>query len=91
MFAHLVEHSQNKLQPKVLLHLKFCFRGTWVAQLVKRPTLAQVMISQFESSSPPLGSVLTTQSLEPALVSVSPSLSAPPLLMVCVSLSLNNK
>ena len=42
------------------------FRGTWVAELVKRPTPAQVTISQFVSSSPPLGSVLTAQSLEGA-------------------------
>ena len=49
-----------------------------MAQLVERPTSAQVMISWFVSSSPALGSQLTTQSLEPASDSVSPSLSAPP-------------
>ena len=38
-------------------------RGAWVAQAVKCPTLAQVMISQFVSSSPALGSVLTAGSL----------------------------
>ena len=48
--------------------------GVWVAQLVKRSTSAQVMISQFVSLSPPLGSVLTAQSLEPASDSVSVSL-----------------
>ena len=53
-------------------------RGTWVAQSVECPTSAQVMISQFMSSSPASGSVLTVQSLEPALDSVSPSLSALP-------------
>ena len=47
--------------------------GAWVAQSVKPPTLAQVMISQFVSMSPVSGSVLTAQSLEPALDSVSPS------------------
>ena len=47
-----------------------------MAQSVKHPTLAQVMISQSVSSSPGLGSVLTAQSLEPASDSVSPSLSA---------------
>ena len=52
-------------------------RGAWVAQSVKRPTLAQVMISQFVSSSPVSGSVLTAQSLEPASDSVSPSFSVP--------------
>ena len=66
-------------------------RGTWVAQSVKRPTLAQVMISQSVSSSPTSGSVLTAQSLEPASDSVSPSLSAPPPLMLCLSLFLKNK
>ena len=56
-----------------------------MAQSVKHPTSAQVMISRF------MGSVLTAQSLEPASDSVSPSLSAPPLLMLCLSLSLKNK
>ena len=50
-------------------------RGAWVAQLVKCLTSAQVMILRFMGSSPMLGSVLTAQSLEPALGSVSPSLS----------------
>ena len=54
--------------------------GAWVAQSVKRPATPQVMISWFVGSSPASGSVLTTQSLEPASDSVSPSLSAPPLL-----------
>ena len=53
-------------------------RGTWVAQSVKHPTLAQVMISRFVSSSPRSGSMLTAQSLDPALDSVSPSLSVLP-------------
>ena len=66
-------------------------RGAWVAQLVKRPTSVQVMISQFVGLSPALGSVLTAQSLEPTSDSVSPPLSTPPLLMLCVPLSLNNK
>ena len=59
-----------------------------MAQLVKHPTSAQVMISQLVGSSPALGSVLTGQSLEPASDSVSPSLSALPCLL---SLSLKNK
>ena len=66
---------------------QFIFRSTWVVQLVKRSTSAQVMISQFVGSSPASGSVLTAQSLEPASDSVSPSLSAPPLLVLCLSLS----
>ena len=49
------------------------------------------MISQFVSSSPVSGSVLRAQSLEPSSDSVSPRLSAPPLLMLCVCLSIINK
>ena len=45
----------------------FVLLGTWIAQSVKRPTSAQVMISQSVGSSPSSGSVLTAQSLEPAL------------------------
>ena len=64
-------------------------RGAWVAQSVERPTSAPVMISQFVGQSPVSGSVLTAWSLEPAWDSVSPSLSAPPLLVL--SLCLKNK
>ena len=49
--------------------------GAWVAQLVGRLTLAQVMISQLVSSSPMLGPVPTAQSLEPAWDCVCLSLS----------------
>ena len=66
-------------------------RGAWVAQSVKRPTSAQVTISRSVSSSPASGSGLMAHSLEPASDSVSPSLSAPPLLMLCVCLSKINK
>ena len=62
-----------------------------MAQLVKRPTSAQVMISRFMGSSPASDSVLTAWSLEPASGSVSHSLSAPPLLMLCLYVSLKNK
>ena len=61
-------------------------RGAWVAQSVERPTSAQVMISRLMSSSPASGSVLTAQSLGPASDSVSPSLSAPTPLMLCLFL-----
>ena len=61
-------------------------RGAWVAQSVEHPASARVVISQFVGSSPTSGSVLTAQSLEPASDSVSPSLSAPPQLMLCLSL-----
>ena len=60
-------------------------RGTWAAQSVKCLTLAQVMISQFEGSSPALGSVLTAQSLEPASDSVSLSLCPSPACAVSLS------
>ena len=66
-------------------------RGAWVAQSVKRPTSAQVMISRFVSSSPASGSVLMAQSLEPVSDSVSPSLPDPPPFMLCLSVSKINK
>ena len=62
---------------------------TWVAQLVKRLTSAQVTISQFSSSSPALGPVLTAQSLDPALDSVSSSPLCPLPHSHSVSLSLS--
>ena len=52
-------------------------KGGWVAQSVKYPNSAQVIILLFMSSSPASGSVLTAQGLEPASDSVSPSLSLP--------------
>ena len=64
-------------------------RGTWVTQLVKYLTLAQFMTSRSVSPSPMSGSVLTARSLQPASDSVSPSLSASPLLTL--SLSFKNK
>ena len=64
---------------------KLAMRGAGVAQSVKRLTSAQVTISRFVSSSPASGSVLTAQSLEPASDSASPSLSAPPQLMLARS------
>ena len=65
--------------------------GAWVAQLVKRWTWAQVTISRFMGSSPMSGSVLTALSLEPASDSVTPSLSASPLPVVCLSVCLSQK
>ena len=49
------------------------------------PTWAQAMISHFVSLSPTLGSLLTAQSLKPALDSGSPSLSGPSPLALCLS------
>ena len=62
-----------------------------MAQLVKWSHWAQIMISQFMNSSPVSGSALTGQSLEPASDSVSPSLSAPPQLVLSLSLSKINR
>ena len=67
------------------------FWGTWVAQLVKSLTLAQVMISRLVGLNPALGSVLTAQSLEPTSNSVSPSLSLTLPHLYSVSLSKINK
>ena len=54
--------------------LKCCW-GIWVAQSVKRPTSALVIILQFVGLGPTSGSVLTAQSLEPASDAVSLPLS----------------
>ena len=59
--------------------------GRLLAQSVKCPTLAQVMILGLMSSSSVSGSVLTAQSLEPASDSGSPSITAPPLLALSLS------
>ena len=53
----------------------------WLSWLSVRLS-AQVMISRFMGSSPGSGSVLTAWSLKPASDSVSPSLSAPSLLVL---------
>ena len=58
----------------------------WLSRLSVRLS-AQVVISQLASSNPASGSALTAQNLKPALDSSSPSFSAPPLLMLCFSLS----
>ena len=59
----------------------------WLSQLsVQLLTLVQVMISQLMSWSPASVSVLTAQNPEPLRI-LSPSLSAPPPLMLCLSLS----
>ena len=81
----------RKPQREQIPPLEAALRGTWVAQSVKLQTLAQVRISWLMSSSPTSGSVLTAQSLEPALDSVSSSLSAPPPFMLCLCLSLSSK
>ena len=58
--------------------------GAWVAQSVKHPTSAhELKVHEFKFTS----SVLTAQSLEPASHSVSPSLSAPSPLILCLFLS----
>ena len=62
-----------------------------MAQSIECLTLTHVMISWVMSLSPTLGSMQTAQSLELTSYSVSPSLSAPPPLVLCLSLSLKNK
>ena len=65
-------------------------RGTWVAQSIKRPTSAQVMISWFVGSSLVSGSVLT----EPGACSrfyVSLSLCSSSAHTLSLSLSVKNK
>ena len=62
-----------------------------MAQSVKRLTSAQVMISHSVSLSSASGSVLTAQSLEPALGSVSPSLCSFPARALSLCLSKINK
>ena len=85
---HLRERSGHiPVLTELLLDFIAGVTGIWVAQSVKHPISAQVMISLLVSSSPTSGSVLTAQSLEPASDSVSPSLSAPSLFMLCLSLS----
>ena len=59
--------------------------GAWVAQLVEPRTSTQVMISWLMGLSPVLGSVLTAQNLDHVSDSMSPSLSALPLLTLCLS------
>ena len=72
--------------------IKFSKRsGHLGAQSAQSPTSAQVMISRFMGLSPASGSVLTARSLKPASYPVSPSLPAPPLPALCLSLSLSLK
>ena len=52
-----------KLNDWDLIKIKSFCRDPWVAQSVKHPTLAQVMISQFTGSSPAFSSVLRAWSL----------------------------
>ena len=66
-------------------------RGTWVAQLVKHLTLAQVLISRLVGLNSVLRSVLTDQSLEPSSDSMSPSLAASRPFALSLSLSKMNK
>ena len=97
-FDTLISHPGNQLRWEEMVGAHFQITpsrililwGAWVALSVKRPTSAQVMISWSMSLSPVSGSVLTAPSLEPGSNSVSPSLSAPPLLTFFLSL-LKNK
>ena len=60
-----------------------------MAPLVKRPTSARVMTLWLREFQQVSGSVLTAWSLGLALDSVSRALSAPPLLELCLSVSLS--
>ena len=72
--------------PSVISLLKIVNEGLLGGSVgVKHLALAQVVISQFVGSSSASGSVLTAQSLDTALNSVSPSLSATPILTLCFS------
>ena len=64
-------------------------RGAWGLSWLRVRLGDQVMISRFVSSGPMSGSVLTPRSLEPASDSESPSVSAPPLLVLCLPLCLS--
>ena len=65
------------------------WRGAWVSHSGKCLTSAPGMISQLVSSSLTSGTVLKARSLEPALDSVSPSLSLCPSPAPALSLSLS--
>ena len=91
--THSIDCASNFGGPIVTVtpRLKLQQRGAWVAQSVKYLTSAQVMIPRFVSLSPIWDSGVTAQSLESASDSVSRCFSAPPLLMLCLSVSLKNK
>ena len=69
-------------------HRKLTPTVSWLAQSVECPTSAQVMISQFTSLSPTLGSELSAWNL---LWILCPPLSAPPLLVHSFSLKKKSK
>ena len=78
VFPNLLISNKKKNEVKKkgnrtkITNKKCIYWGAWVAQSVKHPILAQVVISRFVSWSPVSGSVLTAQGLEPASDSVSP-------------------
>ena len=65
--------------------------GGWLSQMSDLSSGHDLVVHEFKPlvGAPPLGSVLTVQSLKPATDSVPPSLPAPPLLTLCLSLSLS--
>ena len=89
----VAEHTlYNFFSSKILFKSKLV-RGAWVAQLVERPTSAQVTILQSVSSSLTSGSALTVWSLLGILsvsLSLSLSLCPSPAPTVSVSLKINN-
>ena len=84
--------SDNELITKIHKTMNITW-DTWVAQLVEHPTLDvssghDLMVLM--GLSPMSGSMLTAWSL-PGILSLSPSLSAPPLPSCMCTLSLKNK
>ena len=69
------------------LALKICLLGRLGGAVGWASDFGQVTISRSVSSSPASGSGLMAQSLEPVSDSLSPSLSAPPPFVLCLSLS----
>ena len=61
----------------------------WANQLSQEEALGELGPWSHSGWSPKSSSVLTARSLEPATDSVPPALSAPPLLMLCLSVSLS--
>ena len=66
-------------------------RGAWVAQLVDHPSLAQVMVSRFMSSSPTLGLYFWLEQLSVLRGALCPSPARALCRILCLCLSLKNK
>ena len=92
LISSCIPLRSEKMFYKIGIFLKFiktyCVAwGTWVVQWVRHLTLAQVMISRLVALNTTSHCVVTARSLESSSGSVCPSLSAPPRLTLCLSLS----